>query len=94
VRNPRHVRAALEMMANWDLRPLERELPRLAPQLVLVTGENDLTVPPGEAERVRALVATARLERLPGLGHLAHEERPEEIAALVRRVANAAAPDC
>jgi magnesium chelatase accessory protein len=94
VRNPRHVRAALEMMANWDLHPLERELPRLAPQLVLVTGENDLTVPPGEAERVRALVATARLESLPGLGHLAHEERPEEVAALVRRVANAAAPAC
>ncbi len=94
VRNPRHVRAALEMMANWDLRPLERELPRLAPQLVLVTGENDRTVPPGEAERVRALVATARLERLPGLGHLAHEERPEEIALLVRRAANAVAPAC
>jgi magnesium chelatase accessory protein len=85
VRNPAHVAGALGMMANWDLRPLERDLPRLAPRLVLVVGERDGTIPPREAWRVRALLPSAWLVSLPGLGHLAHEERPRRIAALILR---------
>jgi magnesium chelatase accessory protein len=83
LRNPGHVAGALAMMANWDLRPLERDLPHLQPPLVLVVGDEDRTVPPAEAGRVRALLPTAELVTLPGLGHLAHEERPERIAELV-----------
>jgi magnesium chelatase accessory protein len=79
-----HVHGALALMANWDLRALTRELPRLPTRLVLVTGSQDGMVPPAEAYRVRALVPTAQLVSLPGLGHLAHEERPGEIAALLR----------
>ena len=85
VRNPAHVAGALSMMANWDLRPLERELPRLAPPLVLVVGERDGTIPPREAWRVRALLPSAKLVSLPRLGHLAHEEQPRRIAALMLR---------
>lgn len=81
---PGHLAAALNMMANWDLRPLARELPGLPPELVLVGFENDRTVPPAEAERVRRLMPKARLEILPGLGHLAHEEDPVALARLVR----------
>jgi magnesium chelatase accessory protein len=87
LRNPGHVAGALAMMANWDLRPLERDLPGLGPALVLVVGDRDRTVPPTEAGRVRALVPTADLVTLPGLGHLAHEERPERIAELVTGLA-------
>jgi magnesium chelatase accessory protein len=65
---------------------LVRDLPRLAPRLILVSGSNDGMVPPSEAHRVRSLVPQAELVPLRGLGHLAHEERPEEIAALLRRV--------
>ena len=86
VRNPGHVAGALGMMAHWDLRPLERDLPRLQPSLTLVTGSNDRTIPPAEAVRVRALLPTATLVTLPGLGHLAHEERPQEIACLVAQL--------
>lgn len=82
-----HVHGALALMANWDLRPLVRDLPRLATRLVLVTGSNDGMVPPSEAYRVRALLPRAELISLRGLGHLAHEERPDEIAALLRRLA-------
>lgn len=82
-RRPGHVAAALGMMAAWDLHSLTRDLPRLRSQLLLVVGENDRTVPPADAGRVRALVPSARLVRLPGLGHLAHEERPELVADLV-----------
>ncbi len=72
-------------MANWDLRPLARDLPRLTPRLILVTGSQDGMVPPAESYRVRALVPKAELVSLRGLGHLAHEERPDEVAVLLER---------
>lgn len=89
VRSPAHVAGALGMMANWDLRPLERDLPRLQCPLLLIVGAHDKTVSPSEAQRVRRLVPTARLEMLPGLGHLAHEEQPGPVTE--RIVAFAAA---
>jgi magnesium chelatase accessory protein len=83
VRSPGHVAATLAMMAHWDLRPLARDLPRLAVPLTLVVGGSDRTVPPSEARRARALLPSARIVTLPGLGHLAHEEKPEVLAALI-----------
>jgi magnesium chelatase accessory protein len=83
VRRPAHVAAALGMMASWDLGPLARDLPRLRSRLVLAAGRRDGTVPPGEARRVKALLPAAEIVYLPRAGHLAHEERPEEVAALI-----------
>jgi magnesium chelatase accessory protein len=77
------VAAALRMMAGWDLRPLERDLPRLKQPLHLVVGSNDRAVRPSQARQVGALVPIADVIRLPGLGHLAHEERPDKVAALI-----------
>ncbi len=76
VRNPAHAAAALRMMASWDLAPLVRDLPKLAPPLLLVAGDGDLAIPPADAARVAAVVPGARMVRWPGLGHLAHEEDP------------------
>jgi magnesium chelatase accessory protein len=90
VRSAGHVGATLEMMANWDLEPLERDLPRLEVPLTLVVGGNDRTVRPSEARRVKALVASADIVTLPGLGHLAHEERPEKVAELIVKLAGKA----
>lgn len=88
IRTPSHVRASLSMMAHWDLTLIEQGLPRLATPLFLVVGEQDSTVSPREAQRVRKrLVPNAELTALPGLGHLAHEERPREVAEVVRRIA-------
>lgn len=84
VRSPAHVRGALAMMAGWDLRSLERDLPRFARPLLLLAGTADLTVPPAESARVHALVPGAEFRTLPGLGHLMHEERPEEFAVAIR----------
>jgi len=86
-RAPGHVAAALGMMANWDLRALERDLPRLAVPLLLITGDNDHTVPPAEAREVLRLVHGATEMILPGLGHLAHEERPDRTAMAIVRFA-------
>ncbi len=85
--NPAHAGAALNMMAAWDLAPLVRDLPKLAPRLLLIVGENDRSIAPADAERVRALVPGATLARLPRLGHLAHEEAPEATAQLLLRLA-------
>jgi len=85
--SPRQVAGALGMMANWDLRRLNRELDRLPVPLVLVAAARDGTVPPAQAASLAAKLPHARLERLSWGGHLAHEERPDEIATLIRRVA-------
>jgi magnesium chelatase accessory protein len=91
--SPGHVHGALALMANWDLRLLVRDLPGLRTHLVLVTGSRDGMVPPAQADRVRALVPRAELVSLRGLGHLAHEEQPAAIAALLRRMVSREAAD-
>jgi magnesium chelatase accessory protein len=80
-----HLSGALRMMANWDLRPLLRDLPRLHPNLLLVVGANDRTIPPAKARRIQDILPKGLIETLPGLGHLAHEERPDLVAALLLR---------
>jgi magnesium chelatase accessory protein len=82
-RHTSHVAAALGMMANWDLQPLLRDLPRLKPALVLAVGTQDRAVPPAQAERVRARLPAARIVPLQGLGHLAHEEQPQQAVELL-----------
>ncbi len=89
--NPAHVAAALGMMANWDLRSFAAVLPRLKVPLTLVVGSQDRTIPPSQAERVHELLPQSNIVTLPGLGHLAHEERPEECAAIIRKAARDAA---
>jgi magnesium chelatase accessory protein len=86
VRNPGHAAGALAMMAHWDLVPMANDLKRLRPALTLVAPTNDLTIPPEQALRVQALLPSATLIELPGLGHLAHEEQPGLVAELVLRV--------
>ncbi len=86
IRDPAHVAATLNMMAQWDLLPLERNLPQLKTSLILVVGLNDLTVPAAEANRVKKIVPEAKIITLAGLGHLAHEEQPDEIAGLISHI--------
>ncbi len=45
--SPEHVRNMLLLLANWDLRQMLHELPRLPCRLVLVAAERDRAVPPG-----------------------------------------------
>jgi magnesium chelatase accessory protein len=93
VRNPVHVAAALRMMANWKLEPLLHDLPRLAPTLVLVTAANDQSISPTVAQQVREILPNAMIERLPALGHLAHEEQPQLIAHLIEKYAHTTAAE-
>jgi len=80
--NPGHAEGALGMMASWDLPAFARDLPRLHTPLVLMVGNLDATVPPGDADRVIARMgpgASVSKIVLEGLGHLAHEEQPERV---------------
>jgi len=85
---PGHVAAALGMMANWDLHGLAGNLGALDLPLLLIAGENDRAVVPDDAGRVSAMVPGSRVERLRGLGHLAHEEDPDAVASLIGRFAD------
>jgi magnesium chelatase accessory protein len=82
-----HVAATLAMMANWDLEVLGRAFGKLDLPVVLAVAANDKAVPPGDAAEVARRLPNARIETIPAAGHLAHEEKPDEIAALIRRVA-------
>lgn len=84
---PGHVAGAMRMMADWQLEPLAEALPGLAVPLLLIHGTADTAIPTGSVRRSAAAVPRARLELLPGLGHLAHEERPALVAALIERFA-------
>lgn len=91
VRSPAHVAGALQMMAQWDLETLRRDLPGLQrpdrrpppPRLHLVVGDRDRLVPPHLARQVQVLVPSASCTVLPGLGHLAHEEAPDAVLAAI-----------
>ena len=86
-RNSGHVAAALGMMSHWDVRPFEKELPKLVGSVVLVSGAHDRMVSPAEGERVHALLPASRHITLPQVGHLAHEERPQAVADLITELA-------
>jgi magnesium chelatase accessory protein len=86
-RSPAHIDGALRMMAQWNVEVLERDLPRLTVPLRLIVGTSDSMVAPAQAARVQRLVPASEMIHLPGLGHLAHEERPDVVAAAVLAVA-------
>jgi magnesium chelatase accessory protein len=78
-----HVGGALGMMAQWDLASLARELGKLTPPLALIVGDRDRAIPPSQSQQVVQKVPHARRIVAAGLGHLAHEEEPYQIAQLI-----------
>lgn len=82
-RNPAHAKGALAMMANWDLPTLKGRMGGVANPVLLVHSDRDTAIPLAWTREASGWIAGARLEVLPGLGHLAHEEAPEKAAALI-----------
>ena len=75
------------MMANWDLSDLRPALSRLKPKILLIVGRNDRAVPPSVSETLAKEIAGATIESIPHAGHLAHEEQPERVFALIEGAA-------
>lgn len=80
VGNSRHCEGALTMMASWDLTAFSKRLPEFSQKVVLIHGGADKAVPLSSAQQAAKLLPNAALEVIDGLGHLAHEEQPEEAA--------------
>jgi len=77
-----HCAGALGMMADWDLAPLKRDLPKLDLRVLLLAGTRDTAVPVTAVREAAALIPRATVETMP-LGHLLHEEHPEDVAARI-----------
>lgn len=86
LRQPEHVRGVLDMLANWRLKDLQARLPTLHLPLWLAAGLGDRTLAPVRSLELARRLKGARFLPLQGLGHLAHEEAPEVINALLREL--------
>jgi pimeloyl-ACP methyl ester carboxylesterase len=78
---PDGTRTMLRAMATADLRDV---LPRIEVPTLLLYGELDVRSPLDVGEELHARIPGAQLVVLPGVGHLASAERPDEFNAAVR----------
>lgn len=89
LRNHRHCEGALAMMADWDLDAFSERLSAIPNPVLLVHGRKDKAVPTGSVEAAASRLSNAKLELLPDLGHLLHEEEPDTAAKLISGFAKA-----
>ena len=68
------------VMARPDLRP---DLPRIACPTLVLCGEADGLTPPEVSREMAALIPGARIEIVPGAGHMLTLEQPARVAALL-----------
>lgn len=90
MRSSDHCGGALGMMSSWNLRDMPADVARIACPALLIVGANDRAVSPKEAPKIARLMSRATVESLPGVGHLAHEEKPDLVAGRIRAAAVAA----
>jgi pimeloyl-ACP methyl ester carboxylesterase len=62
---------------------LRNRLHRIAAPALVIWGEKDNMVPRAHGETYAQLIPNAKLEIIPGAGHSAHVEKPDETARLV-----------
>jgi pimeloyl-ACP methyl ester carboxylesterase len=62
----------------------EATLGRIQAPTLVIWGAEDAWIPSAHGERFAAAIARARLERLPGVGHVPQEEDPASVSRLVR----------
>ncbi|MGB3711849.1 MAG: alpha/beta fold hydrolase BchO [Erythrobacter sp.] len=87
LQNSRHTEGALAMMANWDLPGLRARMGEIENPVLLVHSDNDAAIPLDWAREADGWLPDSRLEVLEGLGHLAHEEDPREVARRIEHFA-------
>jgi magnesium chelatase accessory protein len=90
-RNPGHVAAAMDMMAHWDLDDMPQLIAQLRHRLVLIACGGDQAVRAEDAFDIQKHAPGVHVEFVRSLGHLAHEEQPANIAAVLEKHINHAA---
>jgi magnesium chelatase accessory protein len=83
VKSAAHVDGTLGMMSQWNLTPLVARLKDLATPTLLLTGAADTTVPPRVSQAAAHRMPQATSVDIPKLGHLAHEEAADQVAAMI-----------
>jgi pimeloyl-ACP methyl ester carboxylesterase len=68
------------VMARADSRP---DLPRIACPVLVACGEADLLTPPEHSREMACAIPDARLEVIPGAGHMLTMEQPARVQALL-----------
>ena len=84
-----HCDGAVRMMANWRLEGLGARLGDLASPVLLVSAAKDAAIPKAAVLQAAALIPNCKVQEMPELGHLAHEEDPEQAARIVLEFAKA-----
>ena len=77
-------RFAREQHAAASRAAAAERLGELACPALVVTGPEDLIVPPAASRELASAVTGARLAELPGCGHMPHLEAPDDFAATLR----------
>lgn len=88
--NPAHVAGTLSMMAAWDVSDILPPFGRAGFPLHQITGACDRAVPSQLAAELAQRYRWATTTRLPGLGHLAHEEDAARVAGAIFETLGAA----
>ncbi|HEV3231963.1 MAG TPA: alpha/beta fold hydrolase [Candidatus Dormibacteraeota bacterium] len=74
-----------DVLAMRDRPDSTPDLAGIAVPTLVVVGAGDVITPPAEAEAMVAAIPGARLELIPGAGHLAPVEQPDAVNAALRR---------
>jgi len=77
-------RGLWEVMTSEGPPDLRRVLRSISVPTLVVTGAQDRTIAPRWGRWVAATIPGGRFELLPDCGHVPHQERPEELARIVR----------
>lgn len=80
---PVHVRGVLTMMERWDLSAWSPQLEQLDSPVLALCGERDRTIDPQSTRPLSQRLPRMQHDVMPGLGHLAHEEAPLDVAQRV-----------
>jgi pimeloyl-ACP methyl ester carboxylesterase len=79
---------AVKTVRTWkaDMAELAAALPKIADiPVLLVWGDKDRVVDPRSATVIRTFLPDAKVELVPGAGHLPYEECPQEFCRIVER---------
>lgn len=82
-----HCDGAIRMMANWRLEELQLRLADIEAPVLLVHGQKDSAIPRSAVQKPAELIPQCTVVDVNNLGHLAHEEDPEQLAKLILKFA-------